>query len=196
MLVCAGLSLVSGRDAAAQAPAAFELGIVNVDGTKRVLGQLPLSTYAPRLSPDGRRMAYASNESGRYEVWLEPLPGTGMRYRITKDGGSHPLWRPDGRALYFDRDHQMFSVAVRLLTIVRPETLVRWRRDLYRLFWRVKSRQRGRPCIPIERTSHTRHSSRRFQRASWRPASSLPARTHRGLTFCGAQDRTPSSIRR
>jgi len=112
VLVCAGLSLVSGRDSAAQAPAAFELAIVNVDGTRPVLGQVPPSTYAPRLSPDGRWMAYASNETGRYEVWLEPLPGTGMRYRITKDGGSHPLWRPDGRALYFDRDHQMFSVAV------------------------------------------------------------------------------------
>jgi len=37
-----------------------------------------------------------------------------------------------------------------LLTIVRPKTLVRWHRDLYRLFWRVKSRQRGRPRIPLE----------------------------------------------
>jgi transposase InsO family protein len=37
-----------------------------------------------------------------------------------------------------------------LLTIVRPETLVRWHRNLFRLFWRLKSRQRGRPRIPIE----------------------------------------------
>ena len=37
-----------------------------------------------------------------------------------------------------------------LLTIVRPETFVRWHRDLYRLFWRVKSRRRGRPRIPAE----------------------------------------------
>jgi hypothetical protein len=37
-----------------------------------------------------------------------------------------------------------------LLTIVQPDTLVRWHRDLFRLFWRVKSRQRGRPRIPIE----------------------------------------------
>ena len=37
-----------------------------------------------------------------------------------------------------------------LLTIVRPETLVRWHRDLYRLFWRVRSRRRGRPRIPAE----------------------------------------------
>ena len=37
-----------------------------------------------------------------------------------------------------------------LLTIVRPDTLVRWHRDLFRLCWRLKSRQRGRPCIPVE----------------------------------------------
>ena len=37
-----------------------------------------------------------------------------------------------------------------LLTIVRPDTLVRWHRDLFRLFWRLKSRQRGRPRIPTE----------------------------------------------
>jgi hypothetical protein len=37
-----------------------------------------------------------------------------------------------------------------LLTIVRPDTLVRWHRDLFRLFWRFKSRQRGRPRIPIQ----------------------------------------------
>jgi hypothetical protein len=37
-----------------------------------------------------------------------------------------------------------------LLTIVRPETLVRWHRDLFRLFWRRKSRHRGRPRIPAD----------------------------------------------
>src|SRR4029450_13454129 len=37
-----------------------------------------------------------------------------------------------------------------LLTIVRPDTPVRWHRDLFRLFWRLKSRHRGRPRIPIE----------------------------------------------
>jgi Tol biopolymer transport system component len=70
--------------------------------------------HSSAVSPDGRWMAYASNETGRYEVWLEPLPRTGARHRLTRDGGSHPLWLPDGRALYFDRDHQMFRLAVNL----------------------------------------------------------------------------------
>ena len=68
--------------------------------------------HSSSMSPDGRWMAYASNETGRYEVWIEPFPRTGARYQVTRDGGSHPLWPPDGQSLYFDRDHQMFRLAV------------------------------------------------------------------------------------
>ena len=68
--------------------------------------------HSSAVSPDGRWMAYASNETGRYEVWLEPLPPTGKRVQLTRTGGSHPLWAPDGRSLYFDRDRQMFQLAV------------------------------------------------------------------------------------
>ncbi|HLG55349.1 MAG TPA: hypothetical protein VI485_08450 [Vicinamibacterales bacterium] len=66
--------------------------------------------HSSAVSPDGKWMAYASNETGRYEVWLEPVPGT--RHQLTRDGGSHPLWAADGRSLYFDRDHQMFRLDV------------------------------------------------------------------------------------
>ena len=68
--------------------------------------------HSSSMSPDGKWMAYASNETGRYEVWIEPFPQTGARYQVTRGGGSHPLWLPDGQSLYFDRDHQMFRVAV------------------------------------------------------------------------------------
>src|SRR5688572_25625972 len=68
--------------------------------------------HSSSMSPDGKWMAYASNETGRYEVWIEPFPRTDARYQVTRDGGSHPLWAPDGRSLYFDREHQMFKLAV------------------------------------------------------------------------------------
>ena len=68
--------------------------------------------HSSSMSPDGKWMAYASNETGRYEVWIEPFPRTGARYQVTRDGGSHPLWLPDGQSLYFDCDHQMFRLAV------------------------------------------------------------------------------------
>jgi Tol biopolymer transport system component len=82
-------------------------------GNVTQLVDLPGSAqHSSSVSPDGRWLAYASNETGRYEVWIEPLPPTGPRYRVTQDGGSHPLWLPDGRALYFDRDLQMFRLEV------------------------------------------------------------------------------------
>ena len=68
--------------------------------------------HSSNMSPDGKWMVYASNETGRYEVWLEPFPRSGARLQLTRDGGSHPLWAPDGRSLYFDRDHQIFQLAI------------------------------------------------------------------------------------
>jgi Tol biopolymer transport system component len=68
--------------------------------------------HSSAMSPDGKWMAYTSNETGRYEVWIEPFPQTGARYQVTRDGGSHPMWLPDGQSLYFDRDHQLFRLAV------------------------------------------------------------------------------------
>jgi Tol biopolymer transport system component len=91
-----------------------DYGIALLDMTSRTVTpiiDLPNSAqHSSAVSPDGRWLAYASNETGRYEVWIEPFPQTGTRYQITRDGGSHPLWLPDGQALYFDRDHQMFRV--------------------------------------------------------------------------------------
>ena len=80
----------------------------------RLIDRPGSAQHSSAVSPDGRWMAYASNETGRYEVWLEPLPPTSVRYRITTGGGSHPLWTPDGRSLYFDRDRQLFQVALNL----------------------------------------------------------------------------------
>jgi hypothetical protein len=64
-----------------------------------------------------------------------------------------------------------------LLTIVRPDTLVRWHRDLFRLFWRLKSRQRGRPRIPIE--VHERNHQGLDNELIVRPASLRGAGWHR-----------------
>jgi Tol biopolymer transport system component len=93
-----------------------DYGISLFDMTSRMvtpLIDLPDSAqHSSSLSPDGEWMAYASNETGRYEVWIEPFPRTGARYQVTRDGGSHPLWLPDGQSLYFDRDHRMFQLAV------------------------------------------------------------------------------------
>jgi serine/threonine-protein kinase len=57
---------------------------------------------APALSPDGRWIAYASNESGRYEVYVRPFPEVNDgRWQISGNGGNEPLWAHSGRELFY-----------------------------------------------------------------------------------------------
>jgi serine/threonine-protein kinase len=62
---------------------------------------------APRYSPDGRWLAYASNESGRFQVYVRPFPGPGGRIQVSADGGGQPVWSPDGRRIFFRTDQAM-----------------------------------------------------------------------------------------
>ena len=55
----------------------------------------------PAFSPDGRWLAYSSNDSGRMEVYIQPYPGPGRRVRVSTNGGSSPAWRGDGKELYY-----------------------------------------------------------------------------------------------
>jgi Tol biopolymer transport system component/tRNA A-37 threonylcarbamoyl transferase component Bud32 len=55
----------------------------------------------PQLSPDGRWMAYISDESGQQEVYVEPFRREGERVRISPAGGGQPRWRGDGRELFY-----------------------------------------------------------------------------------------------
>src|SRR5262245_25884770 len=61
------------------------------------------SQHSSRVSPDERWLAYVSDETGRFEVYVQPLPPTGAKFQITKEGGEHPVWSPDGRELVYNR---------------------------------------------------------------------------------------------
>jgi serine/threonine-protein kinase len=62
----------------------------------------PYEELHPSLSPDGRWIAYTSNESGQQEVYVRPFPATdGGRWQVSIGGGSHPRWSPDGRELFY-----------------------------------------------------------------------------------------------
>jgi Tol biopolymer transport system component len=63
--------------------------------------QTPFDDVQGQFSPDGQWLAYASNESGRYEVYVRPFPDTGGRWQISNGGGAYPRWRHDGRELYY-----------------------------------------------------------------------------------------------
>ena len=61
----------------------------------------PFSDSEPTLSPDGRWLAYVSDESGQPQVYVQPFPGPGTRHPISTNGGREPLWARDGRTLYY-----------------------------------------------------------------------------------------------
>jgi Tol biopolymer transport system component len=65
------------------------------------------------FSPDGRFVAYASNESGQYEVWVETVPRSDKKKQVSIHGGYEPRWRADGREIYFlSLDRQLMAVKV------------------------------------------------------------------------------------
>ena len=59
------------------------------------------------LSPDGRWLAYISNETGAYEVYVESFPATGFKRQISMQGGFEPHWRRDGKELFYLAPNQM-----------------------------------------------------------------------------------------
>ncbi len=72
----------------------------------------PATELAPKLSPDGRFLAYVSNESGRGEVYVRPFPkGTG-KWQASVDGGSQPRWSRNDRELYYVSDGTLMGVSV------------------------------------------------------------------------------------
>ena len=71
------------------------------DTTMKALVTTPFNEMGPRISQDGRWIAFASDESGSFQVYVTPLPGPGGRYQVSTEGGVTPVWSPDGRRLYY-----------------------------------------------------------------------------------------------
>ena len=66
------------------------------------------------LSPDGRWLAYISNETGAYEVYVESFPATGFKRQVSAQGGFEPHWRRDGKELfYMARNQTLMAVGVK-----------------------------------------------------------------------------------
>jgi dipeptidyl aminopeptidase/acylaminoacyl peptidase len=73
----------------------------------------PFTETSASFSPRGGWIAYTSNEGGQLDVYLQSFPGPGPKLQVSRDGGSHPVWRADGRELfYLGPDGTMMSVPV------------------------------------------------------------------------------------
>jgi Tol biopolymer transport system component len=75
--------------------------------------QGPFNDVECRMSLDGKWLAYASADTGRYEVYVEPYPPTGERRPISTGGGRQPMWSAKGNELFYVTDKgQLYVVAV------------------------------------------------------------------------------------
>ena len=78
----------------------------------------PFDEQTPQFSPDGRWLAYSTDETGNYEIYVQPFSADGKlgadKKRVSTNGGKYPVWRRDGSELFFiAADGQMMSSAVK-----------------------------------------------------------------------------------
>ena len=75
-----------------------DIGVVTVDGepTVEILLETEFQEEAPAQSPDGRWLAYQSDESGQPEIYVKPFPNVdGGRWQVSTNGGYRPVWSPE-----------------------------------------------------------------------------------------------------
>ena len=91
-----------------------DLWVVNVDGerTPSVFLKTPFTETQAKFSPDVRWMAYASDESGRMEVYVRPFPQGDGKWKVSINGGDLPQWRSDGKEIFFTSPSQVGAVTV------------------------------------------------------------------------------------
>jgi Tol biopolymer transport system component len=101
-------------------------------GTPRALGDGTVFEGLPALSPDGRLVAYMTNATGSFEVYVKPLEGAGGPWRVSASGGAHPTWSKSKQELVFTTDDQLmaapFKYDGRTFTAETPRP---WSRILY-----------------------------------------------------------------
>jgi len=74
----------------------------------------PFNEGAARFSPNGRWLAYVSDESGHldWEIYVQPYPGPGGKWQISTEGGTEPVWNPNGRELFYRSGDKMMAVDI------------------------------------------------------------------------------------
>ena len=105
-LLFADIASETGRDV-------WMLNLSPREATPHAVLGTRFSEGSATLSPDGRWLAYFSNESGRSEIYLRPFPGPGGKLAISIGGGTEPRWSADGAELFYRNDDKMMAVALR-----------------------------------------------------------------------------------
>lgn len=104
----------------------FDIAEFSTEGRHqmRMLLKEAYSESEPHVSPNGRWVAYTSDETGHFQVYVSPYPdvGSGGRWLVSTDGGCSPLWSPDGRELYYRNGNAVMAVSVKTQPDFNPET--------------------------------------------------------------------------
>jgi Tol biopolymer transport system component len=79
----------------------WTVSLADHDGAPQPFLRMAANEAWPDFSPDGRWLAYASDDSGRYEIYVQSYPGPGPRHPISAQGGSQPAWARNGRELFY-----------------------------------------------------------------------------------------------
>jgi len=93
----------------------LDLWLLSTSGTAepRPLLASAFNEFAGTISPDGRWLAYASDESGEWEVYVQAFPSLGAKQVVSVGGGSEPQWRRDGGELfYLSADRKLMAVTI------------------------------------------------------------------------------------
>jgi len=90
-----------------------DIWLMSLDGKRetKLFIQTPFEESWPRISPDGRWLAYASNESGRYEVYVTGMNGEG-RWQVSNGGGDVPEWSPRGNEIFFTAKDKLCAASI------------------------------------------------------------------------------------
>jgi serine/threonine protein kinase len=95
----------------------WDLWALPITGDRKpiAVSNTPFEERSGQFSPDGRWVAYQSNETGRFEIYVQPFPGPGVRSQVSTAGGEDPRWRSDGRELFFIApDGKLMATSVRI----------------------------------------------------------------------------------
>jgi serine/threonine-protein kinase len=138
--------------------------------SSRPLLDTPAWEQWPELSPDGKWLAYASDETGRHEVYLRRFPDLGGRVQVSADGGVSPLWSRDGGRLYYVHraNENVMGVLTELTISPGPAAILGPPRRLFDLDER-------RLVVNYTATGYTpTPDGRGFIFAQWVPAQTAP----------------------
>jgi eukaryotic-like serine/threonine-protein kinase len=95
----------------------YDLWVLPVSGDKKPFPFLktPFEEREGQFSPDGKWIAYESNESGRFEIYVQPFPGPAGKFQISTNGGAQPRWNKNGKEIFYvSLDSKMMTVPVKL----------------------------------------------------------------------------------